>query len=81
MIENQYLETKKRWLTPAEAAKELAVSQKTIYRLCAEGRLVAMKVRNSLRIFSPSLDSFIHDQVQDFSLSTGMFRTTGPDMD
>ena len=81
MIENQYLETKKRWLTPAEAGRELSVSTKTVYRLCSEGRIVAIKIRNSLRIYSPSLDGYVHERVQDFSLSTGMFRTTGPDMD
>lgn len=38
-----------RLLTPDEAAQFLSVSQRTVKRLVAEGRLRAYKIRRSMR--------------------------------
>jgi excisionase family DNA binding protein len=67
-----YLTTSKLWLRPYEAANQLNVSLKTIYRLSQEGAFVCAKIRGGLRIYSPSLVSYLHDQVQIYSIETGI---------
>ncbi len=68
-----YLTTSKDWLRPDEAAKELSVSAKTIYRLAGDGFLVCARVRGSLRIYAPSLNSYLHEKIQDHAIETGRF--------
>ena len=60
--------TSKRWATPAETADYLAVSKRTIYRLAADGHLVAMNVRGSLRIRVDSVFKYEHKQIQLYAL-------------
>jgi excisionase family DNA binding protein len=67
-----YLTTNKLWLRPDEAARELSVSLKTVYRMAGEGLFVCAKIRGSLRIYGPSLESYLHDQVQFFAIETGV---------
>lgn len=45
-----------RLLTPDEAAQFLSVSQRTVKRLVAEGRLRAYKIRRSMRFRLEDLD-------------------------
>ena len=67
-----YLTTNKLWLRPDEAARELSVSLKTIYRMAADGAFICAKIRGSLRVYAPSLESYLHDQVQFFAIETGV---------
>jgi excisionase family DNA binding protein len=67
----KYLTTNKAWLTPGEAAEQLNVSVKTVYRLSSEGAFLCAKIRGSLRVYGPSLDNYLHDQVQMFSIEAG----------
>lgn len=62
----------KQWYRPDEAASVLSVSKRTIYRLADDGEIVCAKVRGALRIRADSLDSYMHKQVQKFSLNAGL---------
>jgi excisionase family DNA binding protein len=48
-----------RLLTPDEAAQFLSVSQRTVKRLVAEGRLHAYKVRRSMRFRLEDLEAYL----------------------
>lgn len=47
-----------KWLTEKDAGKEIGVSDRTIRRLCKEGRLIWAKFRGCRRIFAKSLDHY-----------------------
>jgi hypothetical protein len=72
-MQYKYLLTEKLWLLPGEAAQELRVCPKTIYRITGDGDLVCAKIRGSLRIFAPSLDDYVHGKVQEHSLESGRY--------
>lgn len=59
-------ETQKTWATPGEVADYLSVSTRTVYRLAETGDLVAMRVRNALRIKVESIRRFEDKQMQRF---------------
>ncbi|MDA8907055.1 helix-turn-helix domain-containing protein [Planktomarina sp.] len=48
-----------RLLTPDEAAQFLSISQRTVKRLVAEGRLRAYKIRRSMRFKLEDLEAYI----------------------
>ena len=48
-----------RLLTPKEAADFLSVSARTIKRLVSEGRLPAVRVRNSMRFKLRDIEQYI----------------------
>jgi excisionase family DNA binding protein len=48
-----------RLLTPKEAADFLSVSARTIKRLVSEGRLPAVRIRNSMRFKLQDLEIYI----------------------
>ena len=48
-----------RLLTPDKAAQFLSVSQRTVKRLVAEGRLRAYKIRRSMRFKLEDLEAYI----------------------
>jgi len=48
-----------RLFTPDEAAQFLSVSQRTVKRLVAEGRLRAYKIRRSMRFRLEDLEAYI----------------------
>ena len=50
----------------------LSVSRRTVYRLIAEGQVIAMKVRGGYRILESSIDSYISRQIFLHSLETGL---------
>jgi excisionase family DNA binding protein len=52
------------FLTVAEVARELAISQRTVWRFIESHRLVAHKFGNATRIKRQDLDSFIEDAKQ-----------------
>ena len=48
-----------RLMTPDEAAGFLSVSRRTLKRLVAEGELVAVKIRGSMRFKLEDLEAFV----------------------
>ena len=51
----------RRWLTVAEAAQAIDLSEKTIRRAITRGELVASKVRNRVRIAVSDLEGWLRD--------------------
>lgn len=47
------------WLGTREAAEELGISQRTLYRLIDEGALVAYHIGRNLRIRRSDLEAFL----------------------
>ena len=62
---------KNRLLTPLQVAERLNVSKRTVYRLLAEACFEAGKIGNSLRITEPSLEAYILQRIEEYSLETG----------
>ena len=50
------------WLTPAEIANELRVSNMTVYRLIRLGYLHGIRVGRSMRVTRDAFDSFVESQ-------------------
>lgn len=48
-----------RWLSTAEAAKELGITPRTLYRFIDEGQLPAYRFGRVIRLKADDLDTFI----------------------
>ena len=55
-----------------EVAEVLNSSSRTVYRLIADGELLAFRVRSSLRVKQESLDIYIKAQIQKFQFEEGI---------
>lgn len=51
--------TDRRWLTPAEAAKQMRVNRQTVMRWCREATLEAFKTGNKWLIPQESVDAYL----------------------
>jgi excisionase family DNA binding protein len=60
-----------RLLRIDQAARKLNVSTRTVYRLIDEGQFVSLKIRGSLRITEPSIESYIRKQLEKFYIENG----------
>jgi len=69
----------KKYLRPDEVAWELSVSTRTIYRLIADGELLAFSVRKggAVRIPRASFERYVKDRIEDYQLEGGI--VTGDD--
>lgn len=48
-----------RWLSTAEAAKQLGITSRTLYRLIDEGHLVAYRIGRVIRLQEADVEAFI----------------------
>jgi excisionase family DNA binding protein len=55
-------ESQSKFVTVAEVASELRVSNMTVYRLVQSGQLPAVRVGRSYRIRSTDVDRYLADQ-------------------
>jgi len=55
-------ESQSRFVTVAEVAEELRVSNMTVYRLVQTGKIPAVRVGRSYRIRSGDLDRYLSEQ-------------------
>jgi excisionase family DNA binding protein len=55
-------ESQQRFVTVAEVARELRVSNMTVYRLVQSGQLPAVRVGRSYRIRSSDFDRYLSEQ-------------------
>lgn len=60
-----------RLLRIDQAAERLNCSERTLYRIVADGELLALKVRQSLRILESSLEAYIQKQIGVFQSENG----------
>ena len=65
---------RERLLTVEETAAQLNVSTRTIYRLAAEGQVVGLKIKGSLRIEPNSVFDYIRRQIAVYALENGINR-------
>ena len=62
----------KKSFTVNAAAQMLSVSSKTIYRMIADGQIVAFKCRGCLRVTEESLEAYQRQQILIFQEENGI---------
>lgn len=55
-----------------EVAEILNCSSRTVYRLVADGEIIAFRLRSALRVSSSSLEFFIKRQISAFQFENGI---------
>lgn len=59
----------KKLLTKKEVAVQLNCCERTVTRLIDDGRLIACKVRGSVRVTVESLEEYLRQSIEEYQLS------------
>ena len=60
-----------KFLTIKHVAEKLDVSDRTVYRLAAEGQLRCLKIRSALRVLESSFQSYLQRQIEIYDTEVG----------
>ena len=66
------MDKKPRWLTIRSVSTHLGISDRGVYRLAAEGSLIAAKFRGSVRILANSLEHYEKACLAQYALENGI---------